>query len=586
MPPGADRPFCRRLGRGLWICAAILCAGGPARAADPAPGTVSGRVFLDRNGNGRPDPDERGLPGIRVTDGVEFAVTDATGAYTLTLGADYMIPYRPARTVSVCWPSGQWPTGRWWRRLSEITDARAVHFGLRDDAQARPFVFLQTSDDHGSGSMYAEHYALDARRMQPAARFLFNTGDMGYATPAGADQMFRAIAGHAAAFPLPMFSVPGNHDFVGENKDLRLDSHPLAGWGAFTLYLGPVRWSFDYAGVHFLGLDYMERTARGFADRIPHVAVRFMEKDLAGVRPGTRVVLLVHCYAADADFFRALHRFKVELLCCGHTHMPGYARVGRVPAITNYGVGTGIVTDGAMDIAERRPLSFGPSLLLGYFDAVTKVAMERRRRDHRAVADRVLNNATLALPGSPPAESVEIEAEIVPGAAGRVGFRAGAQAAVEITFDGTSVNVAGAPVPFALLPEELVLPPAAGAPAGAPGRKIPADRSLRWHLLLDRDRLTILGNNLFRLTKAVKVGQPAAITLLAAGSPAAFKHFDVWELRPIRNPASRGLHHFAPPAWKWGTFQHVAACLDDGSPTAADILRRYSADGVMDYDME
>ena len=33
---------------------------------------VSGRVILDANANGRLDPDEKGMPGVPVTDGVNW----------------------------------------------------------------------------------------------------------------------------------------------------------------------------------------------------------------------------------------------------------------------------------------------------------------------------------------------------------------------------------------------------------------------------------------------------------------------------------------------------------------------------------
>jgi hypothetical protein len=167
--------------------ALLPCA--PAWAADAGSDCISGKVFLDVNGNGKPDPGEKGIAEVRVTDGISFATTDADGAYSIKIAEDYMIPCRPARTVSVCWPTGKWPTGRWWYRLSEIADAKAVSFGLRNDEQKLPFVFLHTSDDHGAGQMYSEHYAHDARLMKPAAKFIFNTGDMGYATPEGGDHV-------------------------------------------------------------------------------------------------------------------------------------------------------------------------------------------------------------------------------------------------------------------------------------------------------------------------------------------------------------------------------------------------------------
>ncbi len=578
------KPTCLTIGVILGCGLGVLpCL--PASAADTAPDTISGKVYLDANGNGAPDPGETGIAGIRVTDGVNFAVTGADGTYTIKLADDYMIPCRAARTVSVSWPTGKWPSGRWWHRLSAITDAKAESFGLRDDEQKLQFAFMHTSDDHGSGRMYGEHFTHDARMMKPAAKFLFNTGDMGYATPDGGDLMFRTIAANAAAFPLPMFITPGNHDFVGADGKTPMDQ-PTGGWGFHTQYLGPVRWSFDYAGIHFIGLDYMEKTDKGYQDKIPHVAVQFMEKDLASLAKGTRVVLLVHCYDASADFYQALRKFKIEQICCGHTHSPSYALVGRVPAITNYGVGTGVVTADAIDIVERQPLTFKDGMLLGYFKGVTMPAMEKRREKQHTVSNKPVDDGSFAIEGNPQAESAEIIAEINPGSAGKAGLRIGTKDSIEITFDGKAVTVAGAPVPFSLIPQDMEVPAAPDAPAATPPRKIPADTSIRWHILVDRDRLSLLANDRFRISKAIKVDHPANVTLLTEGGGATFKQVDVWELRTITNPASRNLHHFAPPSWKWGVPMFVAACLDDKSKEATEMLGRFPPTGIMTYDIE
>jgi hypothetical protein len=98
--------------------------------------------------------------------------------------------------------------------------------------------------------------------------------------------------------------------------------------------------------------------------------------------------------------------------------------------------------------------------------------------------------------------------------------------------------------------------------------------------------LSLLANNVFRVSKAIKVDHPVVVTLLAEGGNATFKQFDVWALRTITNPASRSLHHLAPPAWKWGVPQYVAACLDDKSGEAEEMLKRFPVDGVMSYDLE
>lgn len=52
---------------------------------------IAGRVFLDANGNGRYDPDEEGLPHVRVQVGSTNALSDSRGAYRLW----DIVPFEP-----------------------------------------------------------------------------------------------------------------------------------------------------------------------------------------------------------------------------------------------------------------------------------------------------------------------------------------------------------------------------------------------------------------------------------------------------------------------------------------------------------
>ena len=58
-------------------------------------GGVTGRVFLDQNGNGRYDRGEQALPGVRVVAGPTFAFSDSTGAYRVW----DLLPFEPTRVA-------------------------------------------------------------------------------------------------------------------------------------------------------------------------------------------------------------------------------------------------------------------------------------------------------------------------------------------------------------------------------------------------------------------------------------------------------------------------------------------------------
>ena len=54
-----------------------------AAPAGQASAEVTGVVYLDANGNGRRDPRERGLAGVKVSNGRDLAISDARGGYRL-----------------------------------------------------------------------------------------------------------------------------------------------------------------------------------------------------------------------------------------------------------------------------------------------------------------------------------------------------------------------------------------------------------------------------------------------------------------------------------------------------------------------
>ena len=74
------------------------CSGGRRRGGSDGAGaaragtaTVSGLVFEDKDGSGKPSPGNSGFAGVLVSNGKDIAVTDADGRYTLPLPEEAVI---------------------------------------------------------------------------------------------------------------------------------------------------------------------------------------------------------------------------------------------------------------------------------------------------------------------------------------------------------------------------------------------------------------------------------------------------------------------------------------------------------------
>jgi outer membrane protein assembly factor BamB len=119
-----------------------------------------------------------------------------------------------------------------------------------------------------------------------------------------------------AALRPRMRHVPGNHDW-------RWDS--TAGERYRSLF-GPSRYSFDFAGMHFVALDpsHLLQEPGGFGEP----GIRWLTRDLDRVAPGVPIVLLCHFpfggdnyYVSDQERLLALlDRYNVRAVFAGHVH--------------------------------------------------------------------------------------------------------------------------------------------------------------------------------------------------------------------------------------------------------------------------
>lgn len=279
----------------LWITATVLCLAAAGVRTQPQPAST-GVVFEDTNRNGQRDPGERGLAGIAVSNQREVVRTATDGSYSLPLPA-YGIAF-------VSLPEGYAAVGTFWQRVS--SSATTVDFALTPRQTSGSFTFIHASDTHVSAQNIGRLQQLRAIVERQRPDFVLVTGDLvrdalrvGEAEARGYYDLYTQEVGR---FPVPVWSVPGNHEIFGIERHLSLvsSSHPLYGKGMYRDRLGPNYYSFNYGGVHFVGLDSVDIADLWYYGHVDGVQLKWLEADLAAVPPEMPVVTFNHIPLATA----------------------------------------------------------------------------------------------------------------------------------------------------------------------------------------------------------------------------------------------------------------------------------------------
>ncbi len=504
-----------------------------AKAAykEKAPSTVTGIVFLDANANGKRDGQEKGIAGVAVTDGVDIVKSGDDGSYRITIRPDATTPWTPARTVSICWPDGHWPVGKHWHRLSDIPDGKNADFALRPDKQTLPFAFSHITDDHGSGGTY-QAFSQDYKLLGGMSKFIVDTGDMlyaNYSVPAAAIGPYKTLAANIkkADFGVSLFGVPGNHDNVGTTmKPEEYDpAHPLFCHGLFTRHIGPVRWSFDYGGCHFVGLDW-KQPATGmekWENIAPQEAVDWFAKDLTRVEENRRVFVFIHFPTGVGEYHKLIGRASWSF--GGHAHRYRQYNYGGPSTVGLNLRGNGssnlvVVTKDDFVVVARCPGCKADRNYHSKDCAIahrTKGDMSARmapiRGEPIAIPAQNLGTTTIDSGGA----GIEIEATIAIGSAKQVGLKIGEQ---EVVYEKGTLYITGIPVPFEPWPEQ--------------------NNTLTLHIAASSNMLMVHANNLIRILKPAKVGDASKVTLFAEGGDA---RLDASTIRALNAEANKVLEN-------------------------------------------
>lgn len=252
---------------------------------------TSGTVFHDRNANGRRDPGEPGLGGVAVSDQSQVVVTGRDGRYQLAAAGGTGV-------VFVSLPEGWAPHGPFWRPAP--AGGGATDFPLVPAPTGRVFTFVHASDTHIAPASVSRTERLRSLVDSIRPAFVLITGDLvrdalrvGEAEATGYYELFNQ---QAAQFGRPAFTVPGNHEVFGieRQKSGVSPAHPLYGRAMYRHYRGPDYYSFNAGGIHFVGLNTVDIDDMWYYGHVDSVQLAWLERDLAVVPPFTPVVTFNH----------------------------------------------------------------------------------------------------------------------------------------------------------------------------------------------------------------------------------------------------------------------------------------------------
>lgn len=319
-----------------WILLALTAAQGiAAPAPDPSSSPrAAGVVFEDRDRDGIRDSGERGLSGIRVSNGREVVKTDRSGRWRLpydddtifyvikprgwmTPVDDHQLPkfyyiHKPGGSPKQKYP-GVAPTGPLpasidfpLHRQKEPDRFRAIFFA---DPQPRN----QAEIDYIAHDVVEELIGADAS-------FGVTLGDIMFDNLS----LFGSLNGTVALIGIPWYNVLGNHDINYDSPDDKRSDE------TFERTYGPSYYSFDHGPVHFIVLDDVVWTGAtpgkpgGYAGGLGAEQVEFVKNDLAHVPKDQLIVLMMHIPLTGVrdrqELYRLIEQRPYTMSISGHTH--------------------------------------------------------------------------------------------------------------------------------------------------------------------------------------------------------------------------------------------------------------------------
>lgn len=254
---------------------------------------ITGCVFLDKNDNALRDRGEPGIPGVVVSDQIDVVTTDAAGAYRIDSSGGLGIVF-----ISI--PNEYSSKIPFWKHIERQSDQFQANFPLKKEQKISNFSFIHASDPHLNEETLRrlDKFKAIANTLAPA--FILMTGDLVFdairVKEAEARGYYELYKKEIERSVIPFWNVPGNHEIfaIERQHSLVSSSHPLYGMKMYRHYLGPDYYSFNFGGVHFIGLNTVDYQDIWYYGHIQKAQLTWLERDLSSIQPGTPVVTFNH----------------------------------------------------------------------------------------------------------------------------------------------------------------------------------------------------------------------------------------------------------------------------------------------------
>lgn len=305
----------RRIPWAVLVLSSVLAWPGGASACRDV------RVFEDRDGDGRLDPRERGMPGVRVSDGTRLGVTgpdgrlawarDGTDAPVFVIKpAGYAVP-RGADGLPDFWRGGA-------RGCAPIGLVRSHVPAVLD-----VLVFADTQPKTAREVDHVRADVIEPQVGQADAQLGLTLGDV-------VDDdltLYPAMVAQVARLDVPWLHAAGNHDM---DLPVTGDDASLA---TFRRTFGPDTFAWEEAQANLVVLDDVVARPGGYIGGLREAQFAFLEAYLATMPKDRLLVLALHIPLFDAtpgrETFRRADRTRLfallrdvprVMVLSGHSH--------------------------------------------------------------------------------------------------------------------------------------------------------------------------------------------------------------------------------------------------------------------------